>query len=103
MDKDINDLLHFDIHSLYRNMCPCCTFELPDEEQMTYRMLVSIDGNESLKRNQMQRRVVDRSGKQTGVINIERQDNRRQKSVLFVEAEAVDEFKDEVKQSRKVS
>lgn len=63
-------------------------------------MLVALDGNESLKRNEMQRRVFDKSGIQTGVINIERADSRTRESLIFVDAAFVDRYKDEVKRSR---
>jgi hypothetical protein len=33
-----------------RNACPCCTVRLEDEPQLTYSMLFSMDGNDSLKR-----------------------------------------------------
>lgn len=33
-----------------KNVCPACTYELVDEEHLTFRLLYAMDGNDSLKR-----------------------------------------------------
>ncbi|KAK6975041.1 hypothetical protein R3P38DRAFT_3335209 [Favolaschia claudopus] len=33
-----------------KNCCPCCTYELEGEEAMVFSMLITMDGNNSLKR-----------------------------------------------------
>ena len=33
-----------------RNVCPACTYRLLDEEDLIFKMLVTMDGNDSLKR-----------------------------------------------------
>jgi hypothetical protein len=33
-----------------KHACPACTYELEDEEELTFRLLYAMDGNDSLKR-----------------------------------------------------
>ncbi|KAG2357549.1 hypothetical protein BDR07DRAFT_1453047 [Suillus spraguei] len=33
-----------------KHVCPACTYELKDEEELTFRLLYAMDGNDSLKR-----------------------------------------------------
>lgn len=33
-----------------RNACPACTYKLEDKPTLTFDMLVTMDGNDSLKR-----------------------------------------------------
>ena len=85
----------------YKGMCPCCIATLPEEEdELELRMLIAMDGNESLKQSEMQRRTYDANGNQTGVINIERADGRRRPSLLFIEPETVDRYRNEVKRKK---
>ena len=32
-----------------KNTCPCCTYELRDEEELVFHLLFAMDGNNSLK------------------------------------------------------
>ena len=76
----------------FQASCPSCVYSLNDEEPMKYSMLVTIDGNESLKRVERTREGED------GVrVNVEREDGRTLSSHLFIEPEVVDVFKYEVK------
>ena len=100
VDVALNQLLFPTPLSQYQHMCPSYTLELPGEEEMNFRMLITMDGNESLKRNQIQRKVLDGTGRQIGVINVEQSDSRTRHSLIFVESESVDEFKDEIKKRK---
>jgi hypothetical protein len=68
-----------------RNRCPPCMYKLTDEPQLLYSMLLTMDGNQSLK-------LVDymfRSGSQ-------RSDDRTINDPRWLTQEEVDVFKDEV-------
>ncbi|KAF8423710.1 hypothetical protein L210DRAFT_3337181, partial [Boletus edulis BED1] len=68
------------------NECPACFYRLEDEPSLTFDWLVSIDGNNSLKR-------WDTS--LYGVKPLE--DSRTSRSTYWLSEEDVDRFKDEVK------
>jgi len=44
-----HDERHYSLQHLL-NSCPCCFYKLEDEENLTFDWLVTIDGNNSLKR-----------------------------------------------------
>ncbi|KAF9470952.1 hypothetical protein BDN70DRAFT_909448 [Pholiota conissans] len=69
-----------------QNVCPPCLYRIEDEPTMKFSMLVSMDGNNSLK-------LVDSTFK-AGTV---RDDDRKLDSFRWISAEDVDIFKDEVK------
>jgi hypothetical protein len=69
-----------------RRACPPCFYKLQDEPELEFSSLVSIDGNNSLKRLGTSIRGVE-----------DRVDTRAIKSDRWVPTEEVDRFKDEVK------
>ncbi|KAG1895322.1 uncharacterized protein F5891DRAFT_960402 [Suillus fuscotomentosus] len=73
------------------NTCPACFYKLDDEPALDFEWLVSIDGNNSLKR-------WDSSIYGTTA----RSDSRTARSDYWIHADAVDKFENEVK-SRQVS
>jgi hypothetical protein len=70
------------------NACPCCTYKLEDEPPLALEWLVSIDGNNSLKRW---------ASSTYGVTP--RQDSRKPRSDYWVDRASVDIFKDDVRRS----
>ena len=85
-----------------KNACPCCMFKLDDEPTLPFGFLVTMDGNDSLKRVERVTKIKDACGKTVGTRNIEAYDSRRCKSKIYVHLEAVDVFKDEVKRRRAI-
>ncbi|KAG8956492.1 hypothetical protein FRC03_010785 [Tulasnella sp. 419] len=69
-----------------KNVCPCCTYELEGEEEMQYRMLVAIDGNNSCKRDAT-------AGKSDGRVY----DTSR----IYISREEVDSYQNEVRRKSK--
>ncbi|KAG1869718.1 hypothetical protein C8R48DRAFT_746887 [Suillus tomentosus] len=47
-----------------KHVCPACTYELVDEEDLTFKLLYAMDGNDSLKR--VLRRSLDHDGESLG-------------------------------------
>ena len=82
----------------FQAKCPACVFRVDDEEPQEASMLVCMDGNESLK--QVERRFERERG---SFEVVEYRDERKRPSVMFIESEKVDRFKDEVAQSQSVS
>ena len=79
----------------HRHACPCCVNKL-SEEKVDSSMLFCIDGNESLKRHQRTRRVLNASGS-TIMEDSTRPDSRARKSHNFLEQDEVDVYKNEVR------
>ncbi|KAJ7577336.1 hypothetical protein C8J56DRAFT_1007167 [Mycena floridula] len=48
------------------NACPCCLYELEDKEDLDFRMLFTMDGNDSLKRMHRQERISEEEGDRMG-------------------------------------
>ena len=63
-------------------------------------MLVAMDGNESLKRVQRAYREKNAEGKTTIFESREREDSRTIQSAMYLTADTVNVFKDEVKRQR---
>lgn len=93
----IDALLYPTPLSKYQYECPCCTNWQPEEEELDYSMLFCMDGNESLKRHQRVRRRYDTQGKET-VEDTMRPDSRKRESIMYLEQEFVDKYKNEVRQ-----
>ena len=74
-----------------QNECPACFYRLDSEPPLTLDWLISIDGNNSLKRWDT-----------TVYGTMPRDDSRSPQSTYWLSMEDVDKFKDEVK-ARKVS
>ncbi|KIJ30273.1 hypothetical protein M422DRAFT_81424, partial [Sphaerobolus stellatus SS14] len=79
------------------NACVACTYVLEDELELKYDALVTLDGNNSLKRMERTQREKDEQGHVTFSQNIERADDRTTDAYFNVNSEDVDKFKDEVK------
>lgn len=73
------------------NACPPCFYKLRDEPTLDFDWLISIDGNNSLKR-----------WDSTIYGTTAREDSRKARSDYWVDADVVNNFKDEVK-TRRVS
>ena len=85
-----------------KNACPCCMLKVINEPTLTFGFLVTMDGNDSLKRVERVTKTKDANGKTISTTNIEAYDSRRCKGKTYIHLEAVNVFKDEVKR-RKVS
>ncbi|KAJ7043626.1 hypothetical protein C8F04DRAFT_1251032 [Mycena alexandri] len=81
-----------------KHVCPCCTYELVDDPDMTFSMLATFDGNESLRR--VVRNVsnadgsvdVDDEGEAVPQKSKERADNRDAGEGYFVDRGEVDKW-----------
>lgn len=78
------------------NACPACTYKLEDETPLEFSMLMTIDGNNSAKRMERQRTEKDENGNIVNTINVERANNYSIETDLYLTAEQVDVFKNEV-------
>ncbi|KAG1851637.1 hypothetical protein DFJ58DRAFT_842118 [Suillus subalutaceus] len=86
VDHHLNEALHRNTPNWrLLNGCPCCTYKLKDEPPLALQWLVSIDGNNSLKRW---------ASSTYGVTPL--QDSRKPCSDYWVDRTSVDIFKDEV-------
>ncbi|THU97173.1 hypothetical protein K435DRAFT_663150 [Dendrothele bispora CBS 962.96] len=72
------------------NACPCCQYEVEGEEKLEIRMMIAVDGNNSLKR--LERR--DRPTEEGGVLGSsrERMDLRVGGGDYFLSTEEVDKW-----------
>ena len=86
----------------YHHMCPCCAIRHEDEPKLKFLTLVSMDGNESLKRHLRQQTVTREDGTQV-TLSKERPDIQTQKSTLYVEKSEVDRFTNEVRGRRSLA
>ncbi|KAG1791821.1 uncharacterized protein HD556DRAFT_1240156 [Suillus plorans] len=68
------------------NCCPCCFYKLEDEENLALDWLVTMDGNNSLKR-----------WTSSTADGTARKDSRRFRSDYWLDRSTVDRFKDEVR------
>jgi hypothetical protein len=84
-------LSHDTPHWRLLNSCPPCFYKLHDEPALDFDWLISIDGNNSLKR-----------WDSTIYGTTAREDSRKARSDYWVDPGAVNNFKDEVK-TRRVS
>lgn len=92
IDKRLDELLFKDEITKFQHACPSCTYKTANEPQLKYSMLACMDGNESLKRV-----LRTRKGREGEPVGVERLDTRHRESHLFLRAEEVDVYKDEVK------
>ncbi|KAK7039291.1 hypothetical protein VNI00_010196 [Paramarasmius palmivorus] len=76
----------------FANVCPPCLYKVKDETPLVPSMLVACDGNNSLK-------MVDEQFK----FGNAREDSRQLPDFRWVEAEEVDQFKDEVSNAQKTT
>ncbi|KAJ7734622.1 hypothetical protein B0H16DRAFT_1695815 [Mycena metata] len=82
-----------------KHVCPCCTYHLVDDPEMTFSMLATFDGNESLRR--VARKVMnpdgsvdveDDTGEPLPPKLKERTDTRDAGEGYFIDREAVDKW-----------
>ncbi|KAH8107285.1 hypothetical protein DFH11DRAFT_1549792 [Phellopilus nigrolimitatus] len=95
VDSRLNGFLCETIISKYQDACPACVYRVDGEPHLKYSMLTCMDGNESMKRVRRTRTVDEDVN-----ICVERPDGRGRGSHMFLEAEEVEIFKDEVEQAR---
>lgn len=77
-----------------KNACPACTYQLTEEDSMTYSMLVTMDGNDSLKRvirKSVFENIESESGEATTVVK-EVIDTRKVTGDYYLDREAVDHW-----------
>ena len=79
-----------------RNVCPACTYWLLDEEDLIFKMLVTMDGNDSLKRI-LRRETVEapmdeEAGPPTVGQSMERPDSRKVGGNYYLTREVVDRW-----------
>jgi hypothetical protein len=82
-----------------RNACPPCTYQLEDEPRLKYSILLTLDGNNSLKRVPRSIRHKDENGKLLYLESIECQDNHTKSDTggLYLTEAEVDEYSHEVR------
>lgn len=76
-----------------RHACPCCTHKLVDEPELVFDMLVTMDGNDSLKRVKRRKAApVDPGDGDAPVMGepSERKDERMVDPGYYIDREAVD-------------
>lgn len=85
-----------------KNACPCCQYKVEGEPPMTFDMLATMDGNNSLKRLLRCEVVLDKNGERTTGESSERLDPREEGGDYFLSRSEVDEWDKEVLKSRPV-
>jgi hypothetical protein len=83
-----------------KNACPACTYTLEGEEELKYRILVAMDGNNSLKRVGRKKYERDDVGKLIRAEVIERNTGKEVNSDMFLSEAFVNNFKDEARSRR---
>lgn len=93
-----------------KNACPACSYRLEGEEDLLFSMLVTMDGNDSLKRiirralkesqavddeDQQSEDAEDGRKKTAAGPSIEREDGRTHKGLHYIEREATKKFEDD--------
>ena len=75
-----------------KNCCPACTYELKDEKKLTFRLLFTMDGNDSLKRVRGRRSTTEGAGDTLPAMDVsnEQPDNRSCGEAYFLSRETVD-------------
>lgn len=85
VNQKLDDALGYDSSNRLQRVCPACFNRVPGEEEQEFSVLLSIDGNNSLKRISSTIR-----GKE------ELSDSRSIRSNRWLASDEVDQFKDEV-------
>jgi hypothetical protein len=79
-----------------RNVCPACTYQLLDEEDLIFKMLVTMDGNDSLKRILRRESVETPMDEEAGApmvgVSTERPDSRKVGGSYYLTREVVDRW-----------
>ena len=77
-----------------RNACPACTYRLHDEEDLIFKMLITMDGNDSLKRILRRESVETPMDEEAGPpkvgLSTERPDSRKVGGSYYLTREVVD-------------
>lgn len=107
VDARVSKALNRDNTWRRKNACSACTYQLENEEKLIFKILVTMDGNDSLKR--IVRRALKESqevdDEDTGElaegddeaapgISIEREDGRKHQGPHYLSREAADKFED---------
>ena len=79
-----------------QNACPACTYRLHDEEDLIFKMLVTMDGNDSLKRILRRESVETPMDEEAGPpkvgLSTERPDSRKVGGSYYLTREVVDRW-----------
>ncbi|KAG6880836.1 hypothetical protein C0993_004126, partial [Termitomyces sp. T159_Od127] len=76
-----------------KHACPACTYKLDGEEKMIFKILVTMDGNNSLKHVICQEPAMeDENGELTLGTSKELQDNREMVGDYYLSRETVDQW-----------
>ena len=79
-----------------RNACPACTYRLLDEEDLIFKMLITMDGNDSLKRILRRETVETSMDEEAGPpkvgLSTERPDSRKVGGSYYLTREEVDRW-----------
>lgn len=85
-----------------KNCCPACTYKLEGEPKLTYEMLVTYDGNDSLKRVLRREKSEDGTVPERGDEDVstssERSDSRTARGDYYISRAKVDEWAKELAQ-----
>ncbi|KAH8108225.1 hypothetical protein DFH11DRAFT_1517256, partial [Phellopilus nigrolimitatus] len=95
INNRLDELLHKTTISKYQDTCPACVYRVAGEPHLKFSMLTCMDGNESMKRVRRTRTLDE-----DVTVCVERPDGRGRGSHMFLEADEVDIFEDEVTQAR---
>lgn len=85
VNQKLDEALGYDLNNRLRRVCPACFKRVPGEEGLKFSVLLSIDGNNSLKRVGSAARGSE-----------ERYDSRSMRSGRWLPPDEVDQFKDEI-------
>lgn len=75
-----------------RNACPACTYKLEGEDELIFDMLVTMDGNDSLKRILCRETSYSSTDGQPTYKSIERVDSRAVSGDYYLTRESVDKW-----------
>lgn len=86
-----------------RNACPACTYRLEGEDALIFDMLITMDGNDSLKRILCRETTYDKEG-QPVYKSVERPEGREISDDYYLSRERVDRWvRDRIQQAAPVS
>lgn len=80
-----------------KHACPACTYKLEDEDQLIFDMLITMDGNDSLKRIlRREAPMFDENGQEEPATSKELKDNHEVGGDYYLNRERVDRWAREV-------
>ena len=88
--KEVLRVLHRDDNQWrLKNTCPACSYKLEGEEKLTFEMLITMDGNNSLKRL---KRTSNSNGDNPPPDKSERRDSRAPPGDYYINREEVNRW-----------